>query len=102
MKSPQPMLSRRSPHPNLVLGAVSFVLLFVGIVLRANDIMAGSYLILGAFIIGGIHWIWGMTDVFRNRELLPNSRIFWMVVVLLVPPVGGMLYYLMRSKNVRM
>jgi len=58
--------------------------------------------LLSGIACGGIHWVWSVIDVFRNRLLLGESRIFWIVIVLLIPPLGGMLYYLMPRKNVEL
>ena len=89
-------------HPSFIIGAFSFLLLVSGVVFRKYDFPAGDYVILSGLIFGAVHWVWSSIDVFTNKDLDPPSRMFWMILVLLIPPVGGMVYYLMQSKNVRL
>lgn len=89
-------------HPNFIIGATSFFLLLLGVVLNGNGYRAGVYLIVTSVILGFIHWIWSIADVVTNKLLNGKSRPFWMVLVVILPPVGGMIYYLMKSKNVVM
>ena len=89
-------------HPSFLIGAFSFVLLIVGVISRGYGFAAGNYLILSGIILGGIHWLWSIIDVFTNKELNSQSRMFWTILVMLIPPVGGMVYYLMLCKNVRL
>lgn len=95
-------LKSNTHHPSFIIGALSFLLFLCGIALRVNSFPAGDYVILSGLACGGIHWVWSVVDVFRNRLLLGDSRIFWIIIVLLIPPLGGMLYYLMRRKNVQL
>jgi hypothetical protein len=91
-------LKSNTHHPSFIIGVLSFVLLICGIVLKGSGFKSGDYVDLAAVVFGGIHWVWSITDVLRNRQLTGDSRIFWIIVVMLVPPVGGMLYYLMKRK----
>lgn len=87
-------------HPNFIMGGFTFVLFLVGIVLRSNNIMTGNVLIFTAVGLGAIHWIWSTIDVITGYDLNADSRIFWLILVLLIPPLGGMIYYMMKRKNV--
>jgi hypothetical protein len=89
-------------HPSFIIGAFSFFLLISGVVFRKYDFPIGDYVILSGLLLGAVHWLWSSIDVFTNKELNSQSRMFWMIMVLLIPPVGGMMYYLMQSKNVRL
>jgi tryptophan-rich sensory protein len=73
-----------------------------GVVLKGNGFRAGVYMIIVSVVLGFIHWVWGITDVAKNQQLNSKSRPFWIVVVLIIPPIGGMFYYLMKTKNVLM
>jgi hypothetical protein len=96
------ILKKNTHHPGFIIGLLSFILLLLGVVLRGNEVRFGQWLIIAALAFGGIHWIWSIIDVFTFKDFTPGSRIFWIVVVMLIPPVGGMLFYLMRTKNVSM
>jgi len=95
------MKNRR--HPNLILGIISFVLLFFGIGMKANGIRTGDYVLGTSLVLGVIHWIWSIIDVFKNYRVhsASENRILWIILVVVLPPVGGILYYAM-SKTVRM
>jgi hypothetical protein len=87
-------------HPNFIIGAVSFLLFLLGIVLRGNGYVAGDKVILSAIILGAIHWIWAVVEVITGYDLNPASKSFWLILVMLIPPLGGMIYYMMKRKNV--
>ena len=89
-------------HPSFIIGLSSFVIFLVGVILRGNGYVGGSTFILLSFELGGIHWIWSMTDVITGYDLKPDSKIFWLIMVMLIPPLGGMIYYAMKRKNVKM
>lgn len=95
-------LKKNTKHPSFIIGAISFIVFLLGIVLRGSGYATGDWVILSAVVLGGIHWIWSIIDVITGYDLNPDSRIFWMILVILIPPVGGMLYYIMKRKNVSM
>jgi hypothetical protein len=74
--------------------------LFIGIGFKANSYRSGDYIIIASVALGAIHWIWSIIDVFRSYDLNPASKTFWTTIVVLIPPLGGMFYYMMRRKNV--
>ncbi len=59
-------------------------------------------LILVAFLLGGIHWIGSIVDVWTDPTLKneDKSRYFWFALVIMIPPMAGVLYYMMRQKKV--
>lgn len=95
-------LKKDMKHPSFVIGAGSFVLFLLGIVLRGNGYIAGDKVILSAIILGAIHWVWSIIDVVTGYDLNPSSKSFWLILVMLIPPLGGMIYYMMKRKNVSM
>lgn len=92
---------KQTTHPNFILGLVSLFLIFVGIGLKFYGYRSGDYVLIGATVLGGIHWIWSILDVFKHQTPASQSRIFWIILVVIIPPVGGLLYYGF-SKTVRM
>jgi hypothetical protein len=90
-------------HPNFILGLISFIIFFTGIGMRANGLEGGNYVLGASLLLGGIHWIWSIIDVFTDFRVNSGSenRIIWIILVIILPPIGGMLYYTM-SKTVRM
>lgn len=95
-------LKKNITHPSFLIGASSLVLFILGIVLRANNYVFGDKIIFSAIVMGAIHWIWSMLDVITSYDLNPDSKSFWLILVMLVPPMGGMIYYLMKRQNIRL
>lgn len=89
-------------HPAFLIGAISFVVFLLGVILRGNGYVGGDKIILSAIILGAIHWIWSVIDVAKGNDLNSSSKSFWLIMVLLIPPLGGMIYYMMKRKNMRM
>jgi hypothetical protein len=92
---------KQTTHPNFILGLVSLVLIFVGIGLKFYSYRSGDAVLIGAAVLGGIHWIWSIIDVFRHQTTRSQSRVFWIILVVAIPPIGGLVYYA-SSKTVRM
>ncbi len=72
-------------YPNFILGLTSFLLLLLGVAFKANSYKGGDYIILSAILIGTIHWIWSIMDVVKAA---PRLKTFWLIIVVVVPPVG--------------
>lgn len=91
----------RKTHPNFVLGLLSLLLLFLGLGFKANGYSLGDYIWIASIALSAIHWIWAIIDVFSHQTAGSQSRVFWIILVVALPVVGGLLYYVM-SKTMRM
>jgi hypothetical protein len=84
-------------HPNLILGLITFLTLILAVGLRANgNNEIGDILLITTFVLGGVHWVWSVIEVlkdYRTNKEKENRNIVWVILVLIVPPVGGILYY---------
>ncbi len=56
--------------------------------------------VLGIFIISGvlgllgtIFWLWMLIDCILNTALVGTQKIIWVLVVLLLPFIGSLLYF---------
>jgi hypothetical protein len=88
-------------HPCFITGISSYVLLLISVVLKINAYSVSTYLFFISIGVGGIHWLWSTYVVLHNKQLNGQSRILWTITVLLIPPFGGLFYFLMKHKNVR-
>jgi hypothetical protein len=95
-------LKKNIKHPSFIIGALSFIMLLLGAAIQRTDVSTGHYVILASVVLGAIHWIWSIVDVAKSKHLDPRSRPFWLALVIIVAPVGGMIYYMMKTKNVAM
>jgi hypothetical protein len=87
--------------PNLILGIVSIIIMFLGIGCRANGYQAGDWIIGASFLLGAIHWIWAIVDVSKTTTLRPSQKKFWLIITIVVPFFGSMIYYLMHWQSGR-
>jgi len=86
-------------HPNFILGAIAVLVGAIALGLRTTgDNQTASTLMIGAFALGIIHWIWSIIDVARTDSLLGSQKKFWLIGVIAIP-IGGMFYYLLHSKR---
>jgi hypothetical protein len=75
-------------------------MLLAGVVLLVFEPALGRLFIIGSFIAGGVHWITSMIDVCTDRNLKnQESRYFWLALVIMVPPLAGMIYYMIDERN---
>jgi hypothetical protein len=96
------VLKKNMKHPSFIIGLLSFIVLVLGAILMRTDEETGHYVILASVVLGAIHWIWSIIDVVKSKHLDPRSRPFWIALVVIVPPLGGMMYYIMKTKNLAM
>lgn len=89
-------------HPSFIVGVISIILLFIGIGLNSNNYNLGYYVIIAGVVLGAIHWIWSIVDVFKNHAPGSQTRMFWVILVVLIPVAGGLIYYMMGRKEVQM
>lgn len=89
-------------HPNFILGIVSIILVIVGTVLKADSSRVGDYVIIGAVVLGAIHWIWGIIDVVGRTDLKPFQKRFWLIAVIAAPAIGALVFYVMHQTRNRL
>jgi Phospholipase_D-nuclease N-terminal len=46
-----------------------------------------------------IFWIWMLIDAITNKSLSGNEKILWVVVVILLPCLGPILYFFIGRKK---
>jgi len=94
-------MKNNTSHPAFILGILSYFLLIVGVGLKANSFRAGYYVLAAVPILGAVHWVWSLYTVIRDPQLKgTESRVLWLLVVIIIAPLGGMMYFFMRRKRV--
>jgi prolipoprotein diacylglyceryltransferase len=95
-------LERNMTHPNFLLGLISSLLLIAGVFVLASEREAGRIVILTSIFLGAIHWVGSMISVCKDHTLKKEetSRYFWLSLVIIIPPIAGMLYYMADDKKV--
>ena len=57
----------------------------------------GTLLFLLALAAWAVAWIVGAVDIFRRRDLGVGGKVLWLVVLLVLPIVGLLVYYLFAA-----
>lgn len=94
---------RNLVHPNFILGLFSQLLFFGAGMLIGSNIEWGKILAIVAVMLAAVHWIWGMVDAWRDPGL-KNKEVgnhFWFSLILLIPPLAGLMYYMILDKRIR-
>ena len=56
-------------------------------------------LIIAAVILFLIMWVRAVVDAFRRRDLSVVGKAAWTIVMLLIPFIGLLLYYMLRPSD---
>ena len=64
-----------------------------------EDSKNGTYLMYIGLGMAVIYWVWSVIDVLTAEDLKPYQKKFWLIIVLVVPPLGGALYHMMHQKR---
>jgi hypothetical protein len=56
-------------------------------------------LIIAAVILFLIMWVRAVMDVFRRVDLSGAAKAAWAIIMLLVPLIGLLLYYMLRPSD---
>lgn len=56
-------------------------------------------LIIAAVILFLIMWVRAVMDVFRRGDLSGAAKAAWAIIMLLVPLIGLLLYYMLRPSD---
>jgi hypothetical protein len=65
-------------HPIFILGLISYLGLFLGIMMFSYGVEDGKAVILGAIILGGLHWVASVINVSREplKKKMKGCGIF--------------------------
>jgi hypothetical protein len=56
-------------------------------------------LIIAAVILFLIMWVRAVMDVFRRGDLSGAAKAAWAIIMLLIPLIGLLLYYMLRPSD---
>jgi Phospholipase_D-nuclease N-terminal len=57
------------------------------------------FLIIAAVILFLILWIRAVIDVFRRTDLSGAAKAGWAIIMLIVPLIGLLMYYMLRPSD---
>lgn len=85
--------------PAFLLGMIAAILLLLGLVLKTYNDSNGNIVLYAGIVLGGIFWIWAISEVIATNDLKPFQKRFWIIIVLSVPIVGGLLYHILHQQK---
>lgn len=85
--------------PAFFLGIIGALLLFLGVALKNTDSTTGNIVLYLGIALGGIFWIWAITEVIGAADMKPFQKRFWLIVVLSVPVVGGLVFHILHQDS---
>ena len=91
------MLNLRKPA--LIFAAIGLVLFFLGLYMLTMDPKTGYLIMYIGLGIGVIYWIWSVIDVLSTSDLKPYQKKFWLIIVLIIPAFGGLIYHVMHQRR---
>ena len=89
-------------HPNFIIGLISYFGLLAGVIMYSNDLAIAEQVITGSLILSVAHWLISVISVLRDQRRKQNEGLwyFWFTAVFMVPPIAGMMYYMVNNKRV--
>lgn len=81
----------------IFVALVGVVVSMVGLALQ-NKYNKGESLTYGGLLFLGVFWIWSIYDVASAHDMRMYQKMFWLIITISVPAMGGLLFYLMHQK----
>ena len=85
-------------RPGTILAMAGTALILAGIVTMPHYEF-GLYVMYAGFLLAGLFWVWTVMDVIGARNLRSFQKMFWLVVTILIPVMGGLMFYVMNHES---
>ena len=85
--------------PVFILGCISILVSLVGFVMYTSQNAAGMYVFYTGLAGGAVFWIWNIAAVASSDELRSFQKMFWLIIVISVPVLGGFIYQIMHQSS---
>lgn len=82
-----------------IIGIIGTILIFAGLSMMQKEMPAGEYIMYFGLIVAGIVWVWSVWDVIFAHDMKGFQKMFWLIITVSVPVMGGLLFYLMHQKK---
>ncbi|WP_315822233.1 PLDc N-terminal domain-containing protein [Paraflavitalea speifideaquila] len=84
-------------RPAFILAMISTALILIGLVTMPHNEI-GTYIMYTGFLLAGIFWIWAIWDVIAAHDLKYYQKMFWLIITISVPVMGGLLFYILHQR----
>jgi len=89
------MLNLRKPA--LIFNVIGVILFFIGLYLQQKENYGGEIMMYIGLGMAVVYWIWSVVDVLTADDLKPYQKKFWLIIVLIIPALGGTLFHIMHQ-----
>src|SRR5258705_498209 len=86
-------------NPVFALGVLSIIIFVIGIFLLSSSTHYGNIVLFTGVIMGTIFTLFNIVSVARTSDVRGEKKIFWLLIVVLVPVLGSFIYYIFTGKN---
>jgi len=87
--------------PVFIFGCISILVALVGFVMNYAQNPSGMYVFYTGLAAGAIFWIWMIAHIAGNDGLRGYQKMFWLIIVISVPVLGGFLFLIMHQRRNR-
>lgn len=84
-------------RPAFIVAIVGTALIIIGLTLM-REYTFGTYIMYAGFLLAGIFWVWSIWDVIMADDLKYYQKMFWLIVTISVPVMGGLIFYILHQQ----
>lgn len=88
-------------NPIFDLGVAGVILFVIGIFILNTNPHYGYIIMVSGFVMGILFTLVNIIGVARTKTLKGQMKIFWLIIVVLVPVFGSFIYQIFTRKNER-
>lgn len=86
-------------NPVFVIGILGAILFLSGVFILSNSQHYGYIVLFTGVGLGIIFTIINIIEVARSKRLKGQKKILWLIIVFLLPMLGGFMYYIFSGSN---
>ena len=91
------MLNLRKPA--FIFNLVGVLIFIIGLFMQQKQNYGATTLIYIGLSMAIIYWFWSIVDVVTAEDLKPYQKKFWLIIVIVVPALGGSLFHVMHQSR---
>ena len=86
-------------NPVFDLGIISVIFFLIGIFILNTSEHYGYIILFTGVGLGILFTLINVISVAKTTTLRGETKVFWLIIVVLVPILGGFIYYIFTKKN---
>jgi Uncharacterized protein conserved in bacteria containing a divergent form of TPR repeats len=86
-------------NPVFAIGILGLVIFLAGVFILNNNQHYGYIVLITGIGLAAISSLITLIEVARSHRLKGQKKVIWLVIVFLLPIVGGFMYYIFSGTN---